>query len=255
MSSFAYGRLTRDRERFSPVRGAALDAAVRMAQEPGAPAEDVKSKLAGAARETGGGVAGGAAATTKPGVGSFVDAMAALVPAEALVFFAAASSIAGLVTTRSTVANGGTAETVTTVADVDGAVWLIVLSLLFSLALFVIGKFGTPWGWLDTVRALIPPLAFMLWLLLQERSMFWLLWDRSAELPGWLVPQSFSWNPFVIKVTAVFGAVLLPLLAGALGVMAEQSNPKAATTEASGRKAGGRGGAPSTLGAETNPST
>jgi hypothetical protein len=234
MSSFAYGRLTRERERFSPTRQQqAFDAATQPPEVQAlvtATLEDApEAKRRALALPLDAGPAAGLPAKrleapARPSVGTYVDAMSAIVPAEALAFYAAATSFSGMITTRETVENGVTVQS-STVANVDGAVWLIVLAMICSIALFVIGKFGDPWNKLDYLRAVIPAGAFMLWLVLQEQSIYWMLWDRSSELPSWTWLDNLSWNAYIVKITAVFMAVVLPLLAGVLGIKAERDDP------------------------------
>ncbi len=244
MSSFAYGRLTRERERYSPTRqeDAQALAAATLLDAPEGMRKALAAPLAGKPE---------AAQPEKrlqppgkPSVGTYVDALSAIVPAEALAFYAAAASFSGMITTRETVEDGVTVRS-DTVANVDGAVWLIVLSMVCSIALFVIGKFGDPWKKLDYLRALIPAGAFMIWLVLQEQSIYWMLWERSSELPDWTFLDNAAWNPYVVKITAVFLAVVLPLLAGVLGVKAERDDPGAGSGQERAAVGGdGRGGAP-----------
>lgn len=106
-----------------------------------------------------------AAAAGKPGVSSFVDAMAALVPAEVLL----AHGILIELGTRTQEAPGG--ESVTTITEPGALKTLFIALLVTSLALYVIGHMRS-WQGVDFLRMLFPPLAFAAWTMLQKATMF-----------------------------------------------------------------------------------
>jgi len=100
---------------------------------------------------------------TKPGVGKYVDALAALVPAEVL----AAHAFILTITTESDPSENAT----TTVTDPDSlrlGFWLLMIA---SACLYVFPKIRTLEAW-DAVRLFIPPLAFAMWTLIQTPSAF-----------------------------------------------------------------------------------
>ena len=134
-----------------------------------------------------------------PGVGSYVDAMAALVPAEVL-------SLHALILSVTTETKGNT----TTIVDggtLSGAfLGLIVLSVVLYVAPRI-----QKWGRLDFVRAAIPPLAFVVWTMLQRATAF----DAVA-------PQL---DPAPRTVIALFVAVILGLVAAGLANKADKQPP------------------------------
>src|SRR5215213_10967137 len=89
---------------------------------------------------------GTSSSSNPPGVSTFVDALAALVPAEVLTLHALILSV----TTT-------TAAEVTTITDAPTLRWAFVGLILFSIVLYVVPRFKK-WVLLDYVRVAIPPL-------------------------------------------------------------------------------------------------
>ncbi len=134
--------------------------------------------------------------TSPPGVSSYVDALAALVPAEVLTLHALFLSV----TTT-------TADKVTKITDPTTLQWafwgLIVLSIVFYAA-----ARWKKWDWLDIGRAAIPPLAFVGWTMLQRSTAF------DAVAP--------NINNAPRTVLGLFLAALLGVVATALASKADQ---------------------------------
>jgi uncharacterized membrane protein len=101
------------------------------------------------------------ATESPPGLGTYVDAMAALVPAEVLAAHAAIMAVA--TDTRSD--GGDTSQVVITSSSaLVVAFWGLLVT---SIALYFVGRQAIPNG-LDWLRAAIPPFAFTAWMLLQK---------------------------------------------------------------------------------------
>lgn len=147
--------------------------------------------------------------TTKPpGVKTYVDTVAALVPAEVLALHAFIATIA---TSTSTVA--GVATTTITDRDTLRATFWVCIGL--SIALYAFGRIpttGKQWNPADCVRILIPPAAFVLWTILQKST----AWDALAG-------ASLS-NGERVLIGAT-GAILLGAIAALLGMKANGDTP------------------------------
>lgn len=136
-----------------------------------------------------------------PGVGTYVDALAALVPAETLTLHATILTL----TTRTDDATTTITERGTLIASFFGLIAL-------SVALYVVPRLvAGRWDRLDYLRALIPPLAFVGWTMLQRATAFDAVW------PGM--------NMAARTVIALFLGVLLGLLAASLAYEANQKQP------------------------------
>ena len=135
-----------------------------------------------------------------------IDALAALVPAEALAIHA----IVIEVTTQSM--NGSDDMDVTTITEpgvLRGSFWaLLVAALVAYVAPRIIGG---KWKGLDFVRMLIGPAAFVLWMILQEPS--------AAQV----VDPITEWSAALKVVVVVFGALGLGLLSGLLAYKADET--------------------------------
>ncbi|MGW5721915.1 hypothetical protein ACWEVP_37475 [Amycolatopsis sp. NPDC003865] len=140
-----------------------------------------------------------------PGVKTYVDTFAALVPAEVL---ALQAFITGLVVQQETA--GGVTQA--KIEHPDVVKYSFVALLVVSVLLYLIGLKRWPKRW-DFLRMLIPPLAFAGWTALQPDSVF------DVVAPG------FSGVP--AEVTAVILAVVLGVLANRLGVVADKAAPDA----------------------------
>lgn len=143
-----------------------------------------------------------------PGVKTYVDTFAALVPAEVL---ALQAFITGLVVQRETV--GGVTQA--KVEHPDVLKYSFLALLVVSVFLYVFGLKRRPERW-DFVRMFIPPLAFAGWTALQPDSFF------DVVTPG------FSGVP--AEVTAVILAVVLGVVANRLGVVADKAAPAVPTS-------------------------
>ena len=143
------------------------------------------------------------------GISTYVDAMAALVPAEVLALHALVVSA----TAETSIDPTTEAVNVQIMAPETllGAFWG-----LFALAvvLFVVPRLvRKTWKTLDLVRMFIPPLAYVVWTMLQEATAFEPI-ARSLELGS--APRT---------VIALFGASVLGLIASLLAMTAEKSDP------------------------------
>jgi hypothetical protein len=144
--------------------------------------------------------------TISPGVRSYVDVFAALVPTEVL---AAHAVLLSFTTTTKTVAG----QSVTTITDA-GTLQLVFYALLVISAGLYIGVHAKHWDRFDYLRMLIPPLAFVGWTMLQKSTAF------DAVAPGVSMSARFT--------VAVLGAIVLSGIAGALAYQADQQQPKTA---------------------------
>ena len=103
--------------------------------------------------------------TQSPGVKTFVDALAALIPAEVLV---AHALIIPMSTTTTKDAQG---QVVTTITDEFTLHWVFGALIVVSVLLYVLGRLRNLDRW-DFLRVLIPPLAFVGWTMLQKMTAF-----------------------------------------------------------------------------------
>jgi len=145
---------------------------------------------------------GTSSSSEAPGVSTWVDSLASLVPAEVL-------ALHGVFITTLTTTEMQNGKPVTIIAN-PGALTaafyaLIVVSVLLYAGARVMAK---AWDKLDFARMAIPPLAFIGWTMLQKSTAF------DAAFPN--VP----WGPrFVISI---IGAVVLGLVAALLAYKADQ---------------------------------
>jgi hypothetical protein len=167
-----------------------------------------------------------------PGFGSYVDVVAALVPAEIL---AANAALLPLMAETSTDDSGNVITTIQDPANLKLVFWL---SIVFSIALYVIGdrtrarvaarkreeeaEAGTEvavvsWNRWNTVRALIPAGAYVAWTMLQKST--------ATRL-----------------VIAVFGAIALGAIAKLLSDKADNAPAPEPAPVAGGGDAGGGAG-------------
>jgi uncharacterized membrane protein YagU involved in acid resistance len=134
-----------------------------------------------------------------PSVSTYVDALAALVPAEALALHAVILSV----TTKTT---DGTTK-ITAQGTLFGAfVGLILLSIGLYVGYRLLAK---KWDKLDYFRMLIPPLAFVGWTMLQRATAFDAVFPKLAEAPR--------------TVVALFLSVILGVAAAFLAYQANQN--------------------------------
>jgi hypothetical protein len=140
--------------------------------------------------EAKGGTSGKKEGTT--GVGTYLDAVAALIPAEVLALHALIIGLAAG-------SDGKVPESARW--PLTGA--LIALAVMSTVLYVAARRMQKKWnGKLDPFRMLIPPLAFVCWTMLQRATMFDAAFPRLDVLTR--------------MITALIGAVLLGLAASAL---------------------------------------
>lgn len=139
-----------------------------------------------------------------PGVGTYVDALAALVPAEVL------SVHAALLTFTTGTEAGADGKAVVTITEPRTLAWAFWALLVLSVVIYVAapGKMRR-WDW---ARALVAPLAFVGWTMLQKATAFDAVWPELAAAPR--------------NAIAVIGAVVLGLVASNLADKADALPPE-----------------------------
>lgn len=138
---------------------------------------------------------------TAPSVNTYVDAIAALVPAEVLALHAVIVS-----------ATTETVDGVTEITSRPTLYWAFFGLLVLSIGLYVGYRLmAKKWDKLDLARMFIPPLAFVGWTMLQRATAFDAVFPDMADAPR--------------TVVALFLAVILGVLAAALAYKAEQKPP------------------------------
>lgn len=141
-------------------------------------------------------VPGSSSSQNPPGVSTFVDALAALVPAEVLTLHAVILSV----TTTKT-------DKVTTISEPQTLQWAFAGLIVTSIVLYVVPRFSK-WDKLDYLRAAIPPLAFVGWTMLQRSTAFDAVAPALKDAPR--------------TVIALFLGVVLGLVASALANKADK---------------------------------
>lgn len=139
-----------------------------------------------------------------PGVKTYVDALAALVPAEVLTLHALILSF------TTTIQHAPDGTSITTITDRPTLYWSFFGLLALSVLLYAIARVGK-WDRLDFLRAGIPPLAFVGWTMLQRATAF----DAVAPLLG-AGPRA---------AIGLFLGALLGLAAAGLAIRADQKQP------------------------------
>jgi hypothetical protein len=142
---------------------------------------------------------GTSSSSNPPGVSTFVDALAALVPTEVLTLHALILSV-----------TTATAAQVTTITDATTLRWAFAGLIALSIMLYVIPRWKN-WELLDYVRVAIPPLAFVGWTMLQRSTAF----DAIAP----------SLKDASRTVAGLFLAALLGLVAATLARKADEKKP------------------------------
>jgi hypothetical protein len=163
MSTFAYGALTRKREESAPGTSTTGDA------------------------------------QGKPGIGTYADTLAALVPAEVL----AAHAFVLTFTTKTMKGIGG--KETTTVTDMGTLKWVWYALVAVTVLLYVLGH-GKRWDRWDLLRVLIPPAAFAGWTMAQQVSAF---------------TAVASWSTNTRYALVAVGTVALAAAAATLGMKAD----------------------------------
>ncbi len=149
-----------------------------------------------------------AADGAKPGVNKYVDAMAALVPAEVLALHAM------LITILTESTEGETdADTIITILEPGTLEWSFWGLVLLTVILYLLGRGWKHANGLDWLRMLVPPGAFVAWTMLQPSTAF------DAVFPDISSPTRMT--------IAVFAAVILGALATWLAGKAEAGPPPA----------------------------
>lgn len=144
-------------------------------------------------------------ATAAPAMTTYLDSLAALVPAEALALYA------GVVVPNVTSAVPVTGKTGAVISNPALLSWSCAGLLALSAGLYIVGRMReklTLSIW-DIPRALIPLAAFTCWMLVQNPGVFDVWWPGSS-MAGRVV-------------IAAFTAIMLGVLAKALGYQADQA--------------------------------
>ena len=142
-----------------------------------------------------------------PGLKTFVDSLAALVPAEVLVAHAA---ILTFTTTSSTDQAGNPITTISDRGVLRGGFWALVA---ISMLLYLFGRLGKvggahgKWDTWDYLRIAIPPLAFVGWTMIQTNTAFDALDTGLSLAARYLI--------------ALLGAIVLGVAAVALAYQAD----------------------------------
>ena len=136
--------------------------------------------------------AGMSQSTSRPGVNTYVDALAALVPAELLTLHAAIISV-------TTKIDGDT----TTIIDPTTLRWAFWVLILLGVGFYVVPRLlDRKWEALDYLRVLIPPAAFVGWTMLQRATAF------DAAFPGLAAAPRTVIALFLAVVVGAVAAVL-----------------------------------------------
>lgn len=149
-------------------------------------------------------------ATAAPAMTTYIDTLAALVPAEALAIYA------GVVVPNATRAVPVTGGTGTVISDPALLGWSCAGLMVLSAGLYIVGRMKEKHDlslW-DIPRALVPLAAFTGWMLVQSPGVFDVWWP-SSSMAGRVV-------------IAAFAAIVLGVLAKALGYQADQAGQPAA---------------------------
>ena len=135
----------------------------------------------------------------------YVDAVSALVPAEVLSMHGVILAI-----TMKTTQDG---KTITEITDPITLAWAFWGLLILSMVLYVVPRFSG-WDRRDWIRVLIPPVAFVVWTMLQRSTAFDAVCPELGDAPR--------------TVIALFGAVVLGVFATLLAKKADKKDPAAA---------------------------
>lgn len=148
--------------------------------------------------------------TEKPGLRTYIDAFAAVVPAEVLTLHALIISVATETKQQVITAGSKAAETITTIKP-DGAQTLEVAFwglVIMSIVLYAAPRYlGGTWDRFDWIRVAIAPLAFFGWTMLQRVTAF------DAAFP--------AMEPIPRTVAALFLGATLGVVTAALALKAD----------------------------------
>lgn len=143
--------------------------------------------------------------TSKPGIQTYMDAFAALVPAEvltlhALIISATTKIVEGTATGAGKVATASTTILPEAMQTLQWSFWGLVA---VSVALFAVPRYaGGKWDKFDWVRVLIAPLAFAGWTMLQRTTAFDAAFPALQQAPRTVI---------ALFLGAVLGAVTAAL--------------------------------------------
>lgn len=152
--------------------------------------------------------------TNSPGLKTYADAFAALVPAEVLTLHALIIAVTTTTAQKPTAGDAGKMETVTSILPGAGgtlrvAFWVLVA---LSVGLYVATRyFGGKWDKFDWIRVSIAPLAFVGWSMLQRATAF------DGAFP--------TMDPIARTVTALFLGAILGAITTGLAVQADVKPP------------------------------
>jgi hypothetical protein len=148
----------------------------------------------------------------KPGVGTYIDVLAALVPAEVLALNAALLPV--MTTTSSDNADG---KSMTTITEPGALKALFIVSIVLSAGLYVVGHSRqgkrankVPTG-LRILPMLIPAAAYVGWTMLQPATAF------TAVAPDLSLA--------VRELIAATAAIVLGVIAASIGFKADKEDP------------------------------
>jgi hypothetical protein len=194
MSAFLYGRLTRSRKDFDP---SAIQDLRPLLENLSSPADRaIVSTLV--AKMTPVNVTGSPQ--------EFIDGLTAIIPAEAILFYSIVLPYATTLTN-----NAATGTQTLHVTSQSGAIGIVGCSVMVSLVFFLFGRGFANWTRLDVVRALFSPIAMLLWLMIQSPSIIYVTFEA--------LDNALS------RIVALFLALIIGGLAGALGVKAQRESP------------------------------
>jgi len=141
-----------------------------------------------------------------PGVATYVDALAALVPVEVLTAHGAILTF----TTETATTSGKPVVTVTDPSTLKFVFWALCV---LSMIVYVFGRWRAhKWDRYDLGRMFIPAAAFIGWTMLQKATAF------DALNLTWITAGMRS-------AVAIIGAILLGLIASALAYQADKKQP------------------------------
>jgi hypothetical protein len=136
-----------------------------------------------------------------PGVKTYADALAALVPAEVLTLHALILSV----TTK-------VENNVTKITAPETLSWAFLGLIIISMSLYIAPRLlAKKWDMLDWFRMAIPPIAFIGWTMLQRATVFDAVFPEMSDASR--------------TVTALFLAVVLGAGATVLAYKADQKQP------------------------------
>ena len=161
--------------------------------------------------------AGTSTTENAPGVRTYADSLAALVPAEALALYAVLLQAFS----EQTSPDGEATAELLTITDQTAATWAVYGCVALSSLLFLSGKYriggGKSFDLWDLARAVIPPLAFFGWLMLTSPLVV-----RTAAADAWVIGDA---GDGLLQVIALLAAGFLGVLAAFLGYKADQADP------------------------------